>query len=613
MIISPILSTAGAVLTTADTVSKGVNNVLNFEHLSDTSLPYIVLSELFKPLAGKPLPEIVPQQTSGIIFPPLFPPLRPRPSSIEKPWEVSKFPTQASNLMDTHLPNERVWDIGKPNVYTSQSEDGSMHETITKIDFRTIDKNISSFENVNKLIDTIKQGEIPPFQQIQLAILDIVDMIDLGIMGDSISKVRLEPHVKNRSITVTETVSTVTEDKQLEVSKNLQQIGKTVETNTQAISLEGDNLGNRVLSRETYAETATKFSEITESPQSNSEKWLGGEVETTHRVFVKTDTSHTLEQADSGGELKTIKTDADTRTEDIHKVTGKEWKEGHITYIPLAGSATDIARKYQAGVKVTVGDWVTLGMDAACIALMLIPGGQVAAAGRVSGSAATKIATAQVRKGLAKAALKPKGAATVLKKVYSNPRSVFSPERIAAKARTAAHNPMKGDMLKTLAELSKGKLQGAQLKTWLRQEFADMGAEGKLIADTLSKNLRYLKQNGWLTPENINRMSQGLNPMGWLKEAPGKLFRLDVDHIIPKSLAAELKAHPGNLVFLPQIENMLKSNNMLRHVVQHVDKFLAANPSWKPSPALLGKVKDFIENHPNIPGLENIKQLLSAA
>ena len=570
MIISPIISTAGTVLTTADTVSKGVNKVLNFEHLSDTSLPYIVLDELSKLLAGKPLLEIVPQRTPGIIDlspsprllprptsielpeivqrtpgiigPSPSPRLLPRPASIEKPGEVSKFPTQISNLMDTHLPNERVWNIGKPNVYTTQSEDGSMHETITRIDFRTIDKNISSFVNVNKLIDTIKQGEIPSFQQIQLAILDIVDMIDLGIMGDSISKVRLEPHVKNRSITVTETVSTVTEDKQLEVSKNLQQIGKTVETNTQAISLEGDNLGNRILSRETYSETTTKFSEITESPQSNFEKCLGGELETTHRVFVKTDTSHTLEQADSGGELKTIKTDADTRTEDIHKVTGKEWKEGHITYIPLVGAATDIARKYQAGVKVTVGDWVTLGIDTACIALMFVPGGQVAAAGRVSGATASKIAATQVRRGLAKAALKPKSAATALKKVYSNPRSVFSPERIAAKAKTVAHNPMKGDMLKTLAELAKGKLQGAQLKTWLRKQFADMGAEGKLIADSLSKNLRYLKQNGWLTPENINRMSQGLNPMGWLKEAPGKLFRLDVDHIIPKSLEEALKA-----------------------------------------------------------------------
>lgn len=610
MNISPMISKAGTFLTTADTVSKDVNKLLNFEHLSDTSLPYMVLSELSKSLAGKPLPEIVPQLTSGIIAPSPFPPLRPRSTSIEKPWEVSKFPTQASNLMDAHLPNERVWDIGKPNVYTTQSEDGSMHETITKIDFRTIDKNISSFVNVNKLIDTIKQGEIPSFQQIQLAILDIVDMIDLGIMGDSISKARLEPHVKKRSITVTETVSTVTEDKQREVSKNLQQIGKTVETNTQAISLEGDNLRNRVLSRETHAETATKFSEITESPQSNSEKWLGGELETTHRVFVKTDTSHTLEQADSGGELKMIKTDADTRTEDIHKVTGKEWKEGHITYIPLVGAATDIARKYQAGVKVTVGDWVTLGIDTACIALMFVPGGQVAAAGRVSGATASKIAASQVRRGLAKAALNPKSAATALKKVYSNPRSVFSPERIAAKAKTAAHNPMKGDMLKTLAELAKGKLQGAQLKTWLRRQFTDMGAEGKLIADSLSKNLRYLKQNGWLSSENINRMSQGLNPMGWLKAAPGKLFRLDVDHIIPKSLAEALKAHPGNLVFLPQIENIMKSNNMLRHVVQHVDKFLAANLSWKPSPALMAKVKDYITTHPNIPGLENIKQLL---
>lgn len=613
MIISPTIATAGQAMAVANTVSSGVNTALNFEHLSDTSLPYIILDALTKILTGKALPKIDVQRTPGLFTLDPLPPRHPEPKIVEKPVEVSKSPTQVRDLLDTHLPGERVWDIGKPNAYTTQSEDGSTHETITKIDFRTIDKNISSFVNVYMLIDTIKQGKIPSFQQIQLAILDVVDMIDLGVMGDSISKTRLEPHVKNRSITVTETVSTVTEDKQLEVTNSLQQIGKTVETHSQSINLEGDNLENKTLHRETYSETATTFSEITEASQSNSEKWLGGEVETTHRVYVKTDTSHTLEQADSSGELKTIKTDADTRTEDIYKVSSKEWKEGHITYIPLAGSATDIARKYQAGVKVTVGDWVTLGMDAACIALMLIPGGQVAAAGRVSGSAATKIATAQVRKGLAKAALKPKGAATVLKKVYSNPRSVFSPERIAAKARTAAHNPMKGDMLKTLAELSKGKLQGAQLKTWLRQEFADMGAEGKLIADTLSKNLRYLKQNGWLTPENINRMSQGLNPMGWLKEAPGKLFRLDVDHIIPKSLAAELKAHPGNLVFLPQIENILKSNNMLRHVVQHVDKFLAANPSWKPSPALLGKVKDFIENHPNIPGLENIKQLLSAA
>lgn len=577
------LATTGQLVAAAKTAESAAFTALNFEQFSDSALPYLIFSSLVAKTVAS-----IPQAEHWAAKPFVY-----GGQTHSADYSVQQ---KQINPLETHLPNEKVWSVDSPQSYTTTSEDGNTIEKVTSIDFKTIDKDISSFVNLNKLVDTIKAGTLPTTQQFCLALLDIVDFIDFGIFGEGINRCRLEPFVQDRKITVKETVSTKTDSNVVSINKDVQQIGKQTVTNKQEIELSGHNLESRTIGREEYSTVQTRYSETKQSEQSIWERWLGGEVSSTHRIYDVIETTHKVDKAGADGVLKNITNDTVTRNEEIHKITSKDWKQGYVTYVPLAGTMVDIGRKYQLNVKVTSGDWIMLAIDTACVALMFVPMGQGAAVGR-TGVAVSKVATAQGRKSLAKAALNPKGAAAKLRDYYSNPRAVFSPENIAAKTKNVAHNPMKGDMLKTLAQLSKLDKQGVNIRSTLRTAFADMGAEGKLIADTLTRNLRYLKQNGWLTPENVSRMSQGLNPWGSLKNLVAKPFRLDVDHIIPKSLAPELKAHPGNLVFLPQIDNILKSNNILRHVVQHVERFKEAIPHWKPATELLEKLKEFKMPH----------------
>lgn len=576
---------------------------LHFENMSDTALPYLVLSSILKTRIAQES-----HSSTGMEG------IRTGASLTAGRGEstIMTSPATGTALQDMptqHLPNENLWSCDSPQTYTRTSIDGTTTEKTISLQFRTIDKDISSFVNVHTLMDTLAEGHVPTMEQVYLAVLDIVDALDLGILGTELSATRLEPHVKDRKLTVKETVTHKADFTAIPLKDNLKQIGKKEDSFTQTVTLEGEGLGVKTLLQEEAKQVQTQYHEITESERTRKDRLFGGEVETTQRAYVKTEASHTRLELDADGNMREVFANKDARVDDIFKLSDKEWRNGYVSYVPLVGAGVNIIRKYQLGVQVQTGDWVRLAVDAVSVTVLVAPFIKAAKASLHAASVTKNVATTQAKNSLSKAALNPKNAVKELKKFYANPRAVFSPERIAAKTKVVAHNPMKSDMLKSLAELSKLDKQGVNIRQFLRQEFADMGKEGKLIADSLTRNLRYLKQNGWLTPENISRMGKGLNPQGWLKDAVNKPFRLDVDHIIPKSLAPELKAHPGNLRFLPQIDNIMKSNNVLRHVVQHVNKFKEVFPTWKPSPGLLEKILDYGRTHPWLDMPDMIRKL----
>lgn len=574
---------------------------LHFENMSDSALPYLVLSCILKTQLGRE--RFV---SGGIESIHAVTPLTTACSESIS-MNAQEAGTAPDTMLTQHLPHENVWSYDSPQTYTRKSIDGTITETTTSLQFRTIDKDIGSFVNVQTLMDTLAEGALPTLGQVYRAVLDIVDALDLGILGAELCRARLEPHVKARKLTVEETVTNKKDLTAIPLRDNLRQICKEEGSFTRTVTLEGEGLGVKTLSQEEAKQVQTRYHEITESERSWTDKWFGGEVETTQRVYDKTETSHSLRESDAEGKMREVFTYRDSRADDVFKLSDKEWRHGRIAYIPLVGSGVNIIRKYQVGVRVQVGDWMSLAVDTASVAMIVAPAIRAAKASLYAVAETKNVATSQARQVFSKAVLNPKQAVKELRSFYANPRAVFSPERIAAKTEVVAHNPMKSDMLKSLAELSQLDKQGVNTRRFLRHQFADMGKEGKMIADSLTRNLRYLKQNGWLTPENITRMSQGLNPQGWLKNALHKPFRLDVDHIIPKSLAPELKAHPGNLRFLPQIDNIMKSNNVLRHVVLHVRKFHDIFPNWKPSPGLLEKIAEYAKEHPWI----NADDLLS--
>ncbi len=605
MMMGTTVAAAGQVLAVASQAKNVVDVALNFERFSDTCLPQMVLFGLLKSAGANPeLLMTLADKIKGA-----------EAAASDKKDGVAARPEGSSSLLEKHLPDEEVWSVDDVQVTAKAEPDGSKSEKVTTLKFRTIEKDISSFVNLIQVIDTIKEGRMPSGQQIALALLDVVDMLDLGVFGPELRRTRLEPHVKDRQITVTETVSVAEDVNQKKVNEELTRVSKRTETYQQEVTLSGEGLTEKTLAKEEDRQEVSQYHERKESELSALEKVLGSEVEVTERDYAIIDTEHKRFELNAAGEMETVFNEKNSVTRELSRLVTKEWRSGYISWVPLLGSGTEIVRKYQYGVEVTVGDWVTFGLDAVCVALMFVPGAQAGGAAMKGGAFATRIAATQVRRGLSKAALNPGKAAGALRRFYDNPRQVFSPERIAAKAKTVAHNPMKESMLKTLSNLSKLEQNGVNVKAYLRNEFADMGAEGRLIADTLTRNLRYLKQNGWLTPENIARMEKGLNPMGYTKDAVTgvikETFRLDVDHVIPKSLEQLLKAHPGNLVFLPQIDNILKSNNLMRHVVQHVERFLQVKPDWRPSAELVQKLREFMESHPDMKGVDRVRELLS--
>lgn len=602
MMMGTTVAAAGQVLAVASQAKNVVDVALNFERFSDTSLPQMVLFGLLKSAGANPEQLMtLADKIKGA-----------EAAASDKKDGVAARPEGSSSLLEKHLPDEEVWSVDDVQVTKKAEPDGSSSEKVTTLKFRTIEKDISSFVNLIQVIDTIKEGRMPSGQQIALALLDVVDMLDLGVFGPELRRTRLEPHVKERQITVTKTVSVAKDVNQKKVNEELTLVHKRTETYQQEVTLSGEGLTEKTLAKEEVRQEVSQYHERKESELSDSEKVLGSQVEVTERDYAIIDTEHKRFELNAAGEMETVFNEKNSVTDELSRLVTKEWRSGYISWVPLLGSGTEIVRKYQYGAKVTVGDWVTLGVDALSVAMIFIPGAQGGAAALMGGA---RVATTQVRRGLAKAALNPGKAASALRTRYASPRQVFSPERIAAKARTVAHNPMKESMLKTLSQLPRIEQSGMSVKTFLRKEFADMGAEGRLIADTLTSNFRYLKQNGWLTPENIARMEKGLNPVGHIKDAiTGAIketFRVDVDHIIPKSLEVALKGHPGNLLFLPQIENILKSNNMLRHVVQHVERFLQVKPDWRPSAELIQKLREFMEAHPDMKGVDRVRELLS--
>ncbi len=50
---------------------------------------------------------------------------------------------------------------------------------------------------------------------------------------------------------------------------------------------------------------------------------------------------------------------------------------------------------------------------------------------------------------------------------------------------------------------------------------------------------------------------------------------------------------------------------MLRHVVQHVERFLQVKPDWRPSAELIQKLREFMEAHPDMKGVDRVRELLS--
>lgn len=625
-------------LTAADRV---IELASNFEHISASALPYMVLGNLLRNTSAASAPGELPQ-------------------AIAKAYQ---------EMLDTYLPGEQLVSIDSNEVHEASAIEGGESRSTT-ITIYTTDKDLTSYVNLEDVYNSVREGKLPTKAQIYHALLDIIDMLDAGVFGDAITNARLEAHIKERTVTITETVSTKVEDnpdQDESVSANGKLTGRVTKSYELTTELGGEGLENRKIERVEAQQVHEQRTKEEKTTIDRTHEFNQGKETVSVVTTVTQHDSYRIERMDSGGQMQQVASDARSlvleethqtrsigvnqtqhkselkwwqylsgaereisthtfvrqddkivvyrRGEDgqMHKVhedsdsevlvnernTTKEWESGLVSYAPFVGSAADIALKYGHGYSIGWDDWLYLGMDAASVALLVIPGAQQAGVAMMVGKSTLKASAKAVVKGAAKAALKPKAA---LKKFTSHPEKLFSPERIKAKSLTKAHNPMKEDVLRTMANLNDIGTS-SDVRKFLRKSFT----QDKGIADRLYRNYEYLKRNGCLTPENLERMRAGKSPFS----VAGDGGKLHLDHIVPKSSNPALKADPANLRFMPGTDNMARGNRISRHDLKDIKEVLQRYPD-EPLPARLrNDLENALKDFPQWANSEEWLQILN--
>ena len=92
-----------------------------------------------------------------------------------------------------------------------------------------------------------------------------------------------------------------------------------------------------------------------------------------------------------------------------------------------------------------------------------------------------------------------------------------------------------------------------------------------LLTESLLRNLKIARELKLDTPENVELMRQGRSPI--VGAGPYEGEKAEVDHIIPKALAADLDNLLINLELMPMTLNRRKSDKVTQRAAQMAKKF----------------------------------------
>ncbi len=108
----------------------------------------------------------------------------------------------------------------------------------------------------------------------------------------------------------------------------------------------------------------------------------------------------------------------------------------------------------------------------------------------------------------------------------------------------------------------------AQMVNWTREPRAG------LVRQSLLRNLKIADELGLFTPENKERMRNGRAPL--VMRGPYAKSKVEVDHIVPYSLAKEAGNELANLEIMPQPLNRRRSNRVGERQVSHAERLFSA-------------------------------------
>ena len=114
-----------------------------------------------------------------------------------------------------------------------------------------------------------------------------------------------------------------------------------------------------------------------------------------------------------------------------------------------------------------------------------------------------------------------------------------------------------------------------------------------LVKDSLLNNLKTARGLGLLTGANLDHLRRG--HAATVTRGPYAGESVEIDHIVPYSLAPEIGNELANLEMLPRTLNRRKSNRVGERQLAYADRFyemgLLSKPSWE-------RVHDHARGHP---------------
>jgi len=109
---------------------------------------------------------------------------------------------------------------------------------------------------------------------------------------------------------------------------------------------------------------------------------------------------------------------------------------------------------------------------------------------------------------------------------------------------------------------------------WAQRLNGEDGPRAQLVHEALMRNWKIARQLGLLTPENLEKLKRG--NAAEVTYGPYAGESVEIDHIVPFSIAPEAGNELANLEMLPRSVNRKKSNKVTDRQVDYAEKLQEA-------------------------------------
>lgn len=516
----------------------------------------------------------------------------------------------------TALPKELNEHLAKQGeVAVSGAKDVTAQHSSTPdikqaVEVQTIDERYMRFGNVEDLFNQLTEGRLPSARTVYLALLDILDFIDMGLMGNKLTESRQSDHLHTHVFKVSKTSQTHLSAPREDV-KSYNENGKeithtsthrtstTIESITVTDSVDGGTDITISKASQTVTLHLTEHSISTRAERSWMRKAWDALVGHDDRVEVKEykeqsgwSKVETLDQ-NTGKMVLSSYQELGRQQSDIIVSEQRNWNDGLVTWLPM-GSLVNMAGKANAGYKITTGEWIAATVDVGTtlitfgagtvVGKMLLKGG-TKAAGTVVGKAGAKAAEAGTKMATrAKATAGPtlgkpvSLSSTKALRSLDNIADNFSEETLSALANSSSHVPIRSKVWKAMYDCHRHEKGGMDLSSDLHKLFAHEGARGHYKADSLLDIYEQAKSYKIFTPKNNAVLREGYCPR------VGK-DTFDLDHFVPVHHAPELKARVENIRILPASINRARKDAIDADCIAKMNE-LSKVLDWTPSSTL---------------------------